>query len=94
MKTFMIKSQTKIAPSWSFILMILMITDNFSEFDRIFVDQGLNLVFESRAILHGMSSNSSMVFTYGIDIVSFWIWRSSKPCENDENLIILDQYLE
>ena len=50
--------------------MLLMITDKLSEFDRICVDQGLNLVFEGRAILHGMPSNSSMVFTHGIDIVS------------------------
>ena len=61
----------KTASSWSFILMLLMTTDKFSKFDRICVDQGLNLVFEGCAILHGMSSNSSMVFTYGIDIVSF-----------------------
>ena len=90
MKIFMIKRLTKTAPSWSFILMLLITTDKFSEFDRIYVDQGLNLVFEGRAILHEMSSNSSMVFTYGINIVSSWIWRSSRPCRNDENLIILD----
>ena len=71
MKTFMIKRQTKIAPNWSFILMLLMTTEKFSEFDRICIDQALNLVFEGRAIFHGMPSNSSMVFTYGIDIVSF-----------------------
>ena len=53
--------------------MLLMTIDKFSEFDRICVDQGLNLVFEDCAILHEMSSNSSMVFTYGIDIVFFWI---------------------
>ena len=94
MKTFMIKRQTKTAPSWSFILMLLMTTDKFSEFDWICIDQGLNLVFEGRAILHGMPSNSSMVFTYGIDIVSFWIWRSFRPCGNDKSLIVLDQYGE
>ena len=51
--------------------MLLMTTDKFSEFDRICVDQGLNFVFESHAILHGMPSNSFMVFTSGIDIVPF-----------------------
>ena len=35
--------------------MLLMTTYKFSEFDRICVDQGLDLVFESLAILHGMS---------------------------------------
>ena len=94
MKTFMIKRKTKTAPSWSFILMLLMTTDKFFEFDQICVDQGLNLVFEGRAILHRISSNSSMVFTYGIDIVSFWIWRSFRPCGNDRNPTILDQYGE
>ena len=84
----------KTAPSWSFILMLLMTTDKFSKFDRICVDQGLNLVFEGCAILHGMSSNSSMVFTYGIDIVSFWMRKSSRPCGNDRNPIVLDQYVE
>ena len=80
MKAFMTKRQTKTAPSWSFILMLLMTADKSSEFDRICVDQGSNLVFEGRAILHGMPSNFFMVFTYGIDIVSFWVRRSSRPC--------------
>ena len=39
MKTFMNKSK-EIAPNWSFILMLLMTTNKFSEFDRICVDQG------------------------------------------------------
>ena len=37
-----------------FILMLLMTTDQFSEIDRICVDQGLDLVLEGRAIFHGM----------------------------------------
>ena len=90
----MIERQTKIAPSWSFILMFLMTTDQFSEFDRICVDQGLDLVLEGCAILRGMPSNSSVVLTFGINIVSFRIWRSSWPCGNDRNPIVLDQYGE
>ena len=41
-----------------------MTIDKFFEFSWIHVDQGLDLVLESRAILYGMSSNSSMVLTY------------------------------
>ena len=73
MKSFMIKKQTKTAPSWSFILMLLMTIDQCFEFDRIYVDQGLDLVFEGRAIFRGMPSNSSVVLTFGINIVSFRI---------------------
>ena len=91
MKTFMNKSK-ETAPNWSFILMLLMTIDKVSESVWICVDQRLNLVFESHAILHRMPPNSSMVFTSGIDIVPFWIWRSFRPCGNDRNLIILDQY--
>ena len=72
MKTFMNKSK-ETAPNWSFILMLLMTIDKVFEFGWICVDQRLNLVFESPTILHGMLSNSSMVFTSGIDIVPFWI---------------------
>ena len=60
MRTFMIKRQTRIAPSWSLILMLLMTTNKFSEFGRICIDQGLDLVFESRAILCGMPFKSSV----------------------------------
>ena len=74
--------------------MLLMTTNKFSEFGRIRVDQGLDLVLESRAILCGMPSNYLMVLTSGINIVSFRIWRSSWSCENDRNPIILDQYKE
>ena len=63
----------KTAPSWSFILMLLMTINKFSEFGRIRVDQGLDLVIESHAILCGMPSNSSVVLTSGINIVSFRI---------------------
>ena len=94
MKTFMIERQTKTAPSWSFILMLLMTTDQFSEFDRICVDQGLDLVLEGRAIFRGMPSNSSVVLTSGINIVFFQIWRSSWSSRNDRNPIVLDQYGE
>ena len=51
--------------------MLLVIVDKSSEFDWICVDQQLNLVFESHAILHGVPLNSSMVFTLSIDIVLF-----------------------
>ena len=71
MKTFIKKKNKKTAPSWSFILMLLMAINKFSEFDRICVDQSLNFVFEGCAILHGMPLNSSVVPTFGIDIVSF-----------------------
>ena len=71
MKTFMIEKQTKTAPSWSFILKLLMATDQFSEFDWICVDQGLDLVLEGRAIFRGMPSNSFVVLESGINIVSF-----------------------
>ena len=93
-KTSMIERQTKTAPSWSFILMLLMTTDQFSEFDRICVDQGLDLVFEGHAIFHGMPSNSSVILTSGINIVSFWIWRSLWSCADDRNPIVLNQYKE
>ena len=85
MKTFMIKKQTKTAPSWSFILTLLMTIDQFSEFDRICVDQILDLVLEGRAIFRGMPSNSSVVLTSSINIVSFQIWRSFWSCRNNEN---------
>ena len=94
LKTFMIKGQTKTTPSWSFILMLLMTTDQFSEFDRICIDQGLDLVLEGRAIFCGMPSNSSVVLTSGINIVSFRIRRSSWPCRNNRNPIILNHYRE
>ena len=94
MKTFMIKRQPRTALSWSFILMLLMTTDKFSEFNRICIDQGLNLVFESLEILHGVPPDSSMVFTCGIDIVSSWIWRFSRLYGDNRNSIILDQYGE
>ena len=94
MKTFIIKRQTKTAPSWSFILMLLVTTDQFSEFDWICVDQGLDLVLEGRAIFCGMPSNSFVILTSSINIVSFRIWRSSWPCRNNRNLIVLDQYGE
>ena len=74
--------------------MLLMITDKFSKFSRIRVDQGLDLVFESRAILCGMPSNSLVVLASGINIISFRIWRSSWSCENNKNPIVLDQYGE
>ena len=90
MKTFI----TKTAPSWSFVLMLLVTVDKSSEFDWVCIDQQLNLVFESRAILHWVPPNSSMVFTFSIDIVLLWIWRSPGPCGNDRNPIILNQYGE
>ena len=71
-----------------------MTINKFSEFGRICDDQGLDLVLESRVILCGMPSYSSVVLTSGINIVSFWIWRSSRPCGNDRNPIVLDQYGE
>ena len=82
------------APNWSFILMLLMTIDKVSESGWIYVDQRLNHVFKSYAILHGMPPNPSMVFSSSIDIVPFWIWRSSRPCGNDKNPIVLDQYGE
>ena len=91
MKTFIIKRQTRISPSWSFILMLLMTTNKFSEFSWIHVDQWLDLVFESRAIFCGMPSNSPVVLASGINIVSFRIWRSSWSCEDDRNPVVLDQ---
>ena len=74
--------------------MLLITTYKFSEFDRICVDQGLDLVFESLAIPHGVPPDSSMVFTCGIDIVSSWIWRSSRLYGDNKNPVILDQYEE
>ena len=74
--------------------MLLMVTDKLSEFDRICVEQGLNLVLESLAILHGVPPDSSMVFTRGIDIISSWIWRLSRLCGDNRNLVILDHYGE
>ena len=53
MKTFINKSK-EIAPNWSFILMLLMTIDKVSESSWICIDQRLNLVFESHAILHEM----------------------------------------
>ena len=49
---------TKTAPSWSFVLMLLVTTDQFSEFDRICVDQGLDFILEGHAIFYGVPSNS------------------------------------
>ena len=86
MRTFI----TKTAPSWSFVLMLLVTVDKSSEFDWICVDQRLNLVFESRAIFHGVPPNSSMVFTLSIDIVLFWIWRSPWPYGDGRDPIILN----
>ena len=83
---------TKTAPNWSFVLMLLVTVDKSSEFDWICVDQQLNLVFESRAILHLVPPNSSMVFTFSIDIILLWIRRSPRPCGNGRNPIILNQY--
>ena len=74
--------------------MLLVTVDKSSEFDWICVDQQLNLVFESRAILHGVPPNSSMVFTLSIDIVLFWIWKSFRLCGDGRNPIILNQYGE
>ena len=91
MKTFMIKRQTRTAPSWSFNVMLLMTINKFSEFGCIHVDQWLDLVFESRAIFCGMPSNSPVVLTSGINIVSFRIWRSSWSYRNDRNSIVLNQ---
>ena len=73
MKTFMNKSK-ETAPNWSFILMLLMTIDKVSESGWICVDQRLNLVFESRAILYGMPQTppwfshlalTSYLFRYG-----------------------------
>ena len=74
--------------------MLLVTVDKSFEFDWICVNQQLNLVFESCAILHGVSPNSSMVFTLSIDIILFWIWRSPRPCGDGRNPIILNQYEE
>ena len=74
--------------------MLLVTVDKSFEFDCIYIDQQLNLVFESCAILHGVPPNSSMVFTLSIDIILFWIWRSPRPCGNSRNPIILNQYGE
>ena len=74
--------------------MLLMTINKFSEFGQIRVNQGLDLVLKSHLILYGMPSNSPMVLTSGINIVSFRIWSSSWSCENDKNLIVLDQYGE
>ena len=84
----------KTAPSWSSILMLLMTINKFSEFGRICVDQSLNFVFEGCAILHGIPLNSSVVPTFGIDLVSSWTRWVSRPCGNDRNSIVLDQYEE
>ena len=74
--------------------MLLVTVDKSSEFGWVYVDQRLNIVFESRTILHEVPPNSSMVFTFSIDIVLFWVWRSPRPCENERNPIILNQYGE
>ena len=71
-----------------------MTINKFSKFGRICVDQWLDFVFESRAILCGMPSNSPVILTSGINIISFQIWRSSWSCGHDRNLIVLDQYGE
>ena len=70
MKTFMNKNK-ETAPNWSFILTPSVATNKFSEFCQICVDPRLNLVFIGRVILRRMPSNSSMVFIFGIDIISF-----------------------
>ena len=74
--------------------MLLVTVDKSFEFDWICVDQQLNLVFESRAILHEVPPNSSMVFALSIDIILFWIWRSPRPRGDGRNPIILNQYGE
>ena len=89
-----LKRQTKTAPSRSSILMLLTTTDKLSEFDWICVDQGLDFILEGHAIFCGMPSNSSVVFTLSTDIMLFWIWRSSRPCGDGRNPIILNQYGE
>ena len=71
-----------------------MTIDKFFEFDRICVDQGLDLIFESHAILRGMPSNSSMVLTSSINIISFRIRKSFWSYGNDRNPMVLDQYGE
>ena len=81
-------------PSWSVILMLLMTINKFSESGRICVNQGLDLVLESHAILCKMPFYSSVVFTSSINIVSFRIWRFSWSHGNDRNPIVLDQYGE
>ena len=73
MKTSMIKRQTKLPLVDPFVLMLQVTTDQFSEFDRICVDQGLEFVLEGHVIFYGMPSNSSMVFTLSTDIMLFWI---------------------
>ena len=74
--------------------MLLVTTDQSSEFDRICIDQGLDLILKGHAIFCGMPSNSSVVLTAGINIVSFRIWRSPWSCGDDRNPIVLDQYGE
>ena len=74
--------------------MLLVTVDKSSEFNWICVDQGLDLVFEGRAIFRGMPSNSLVVLTFDINIVSFRIWRSSWSYRNGRNPIVLDQYGE
>ena len=76
------------------ILMLLMTIDKSSEFGWICIDQRLNLVFKSCAILHRVPPNSSMVFTLSVDIILFQIYRFSRPCGNSRNPIILNQYGE
>ena len=71
-----------------------MTIDKFSEFSQIRIDQGLNLVLESHAILCGMPSNSSVVLTFSINIISFHIRKSSWSYGNDRNPMVLDQYGE
>ena len=51
--------------------MLLMTINKFSKFGQIRIDQGLDLILESHAILCGMPLNSSVVITSGINIVSF-----------------------
>ena len=62
----------KTAPSWSFILMLLMTINKFSEFGRICDDQGLDLVLESRVILYGMPSYSSVVSFVECPLTPLW----------------------
>ena len=68
MKTF-INKRKKNAPSWSFILTLLMTIEKFSEFGRICVDKKLNLVFEDSAILRGMPSTLPWY-----PRLAFWNW--------------------
>ena len=69
-----------------------MSIDNLFEFGRIYIDQSLNFVFEGRAILRVMPSNSFLICTSNTEIVPFWIGRLSRFGRNDQNPVVLDQY--